>query len=47
MKDRYEIDSDDMGEWYVYDEEDCFCCAGPMTEEEAINMKIKLNNERG
>jgi len=41
---RYQIDGTD-GEWFVYDHHDCFCCAGPMTEESAIALQIELNNK--
>ena len=42
---RYEADHDKNGEWFVFDNEACYCMAGPLKEDEAISLQIKLNKE--
>jgi hypothetical protein len=42
---RYEADCNSSGEWFVFDNEDMYCMAGPLEEEDAIDMTIQLNNE--
>ncbi len=42
---RYDADSDKYGQWFVYDNEFCYCRNGPMSEHEATSMAIQLNKE--
>ena len=42
-KKQFEADCDKSGEWFVFDNEACYCCAGPMDEYSAIELAIKLN----
>lgn len=44
---KYEVGCNSSGEWFVFDNEDCYCVCGPMGEEEAIEEKIKLDNKGG
>ena len=44
MRSRFEADCED-GEWYVFDNEICYCCAGPMSEHSATSKAIELNRE--
>lgn len=41
---RFEADSEDS-EWYVFDNEICYCCYGPTNEHDAIEKSIQLNRE--
>ena len=40
---RFFIDQDDNGKWFVFDNEDCFCIAGPMGEYEAGRIADSKN----
>jgi hypothetical protein len=42
----YEIGSNIVNEWFVYDMEACCCCAGPMTEAQADIEKARLEREQ-
>ena len=42
---RFEADQDKNGEWFVFDNEACYCCAGPLKEYDAIELAIKLNSD--
>lgn len=41
---KYEIDCNDKGEWFVFDNEAMYCCAGPFSEDDAISEKARLEN---
>ena len=43
--DKYTADCDTNGEWFVFDNDAFYCFAGPMSEEEAVELKIKLTIE--
>lgn len=42
---RFQADQNKNGEWFVFDNEDCYCVAGPMTEHDAIQKAINLKNK--
>ena len=41
---RFKADQDKNGEWFVFDNEDCYCVAGPMPEHDAIQTAINLRD---
>ena len=47
MVKRYEAMGDGSWDWYVYDNEACYCVAGPLIEHDAITMAIELNEKAG
>ena len=42
---RFKADQDENGEWFVFDNEDCYCVAGPMSEHNAIQTAINLRDK--
>ena len=46
MNKKFEADSNDDGQWFVFDNEACGCHAGPMDEHKAVSMAIELNNKK-
>ena len=45
---KYELYQDDKGEWYIMDNEDCYCAAGPFVDGFTASLeKIRLENLNG
>jgi hypothetical protein len=42
---RFQADHDKNGDWFVFDNEIFYCMAGPLKEDEAVSLSIKLNKE--
>lgn len=42
---RFEADCNEKGDWFVFDNEACYCVAGPFDEHKAILMAIELNEK--
>jgi len=42
---RFEVECDDQGYCMVFDNDMMYCCAGPLPEEEACALAVKLNSE--
>ena len=42
---KYEIGDNQVGEWFVYDMDTCYCCAGPMSQDAAITKKEELESQ--
>lgn len=40
---RFEADQGSDGGWMVFDNQGCYCVAGPMSEEAACEMAARLN----
>ncbi len=40
---RFEADCNPSGEWFVFDNEACYCMAGPMSEEAACDLAAENN----
>jgi len=40
---RFEADCNEKGEWFVFDNEVCYCMAGPMSEEAACDLAAEHN----
>ena len=42
---RFVAEQNRQGEWMVYDNQDCYCVAGPLTETSAIGCAERLNRK--
>jgi hypothetical protein len=42
---KFTADQDKSGEWFVFDNEACYCVAGPMSEHNAIQTAINLRDK--
>tara|TARA_R110000744_G_scaffold57010_3_gene120037 strand:- start:2703 stop:2867 length:165 start_codon:yes stop_codon:yes gene_type:complete len=45
VDERFQADQSKSGEWFVFDNEDCYCVAGPMSEHNAIKAVINLKDK--